>query len=270
MTRSDWDDLPTTVREAITEHTGPIRRIHPAAVGNHADIASTVTGEDGRKVFVKAARKLADKDGPEVLSLRTEARVNPFVTEFAPQLQWTTEAGGWLVLGFEHLTGRHPDYAPGSPDLDIVAATVQRLQKTPTPEIVDRPVTMRWALPNEDPSPMDGQALLHTDLNASNLIITPQESVYIVDWAFVARGAAWVELGQMIPWLLSAGHTPQSAETWLSQFPAWADAPASSIDHYARLHTKVWTRRAQARPEPWIPPYLANVRRWAEFRGVLE
>jgi hypothetical protein len=270
MTRSDWDDLPATVREAITEHTGPICCIYPAAVGNHADIASTIVGEDGREAFVKAARKLSDKDGPEVLSLRTEARVNPYVTEFAPQLMWTVEDAGWLVLGFENVPGRHPEYAPGSPDLDTVAGTVQRLQKTPVPEIVERPVTMRWALPDEDPSPMAGQALLHTDLNASNLIITPQDSVYIVDWAFVAHGAAWVELGQMIPWLLSAGHTPQSAEAWLRQFPAWAEADPAAINHYARLHTKVWTRRAANRPEPWIAPYLANVRRWAEFRGALE
>ncbi|MBO2451647.1 phosphotransferase [Actinomadura barringtoniae] len=271
MTRSDWDELPATVRDAITQHTGTICCIKPAAVGNHADIASAIIGDDRRKVFVKAARKLPEKDGPEVVSLRTEAEVNPFVREFTPRLLWTEEVGGWLVLAFEYVTGRHPSYSPDSPDLELVAATVNRLQKTPRPDVVQRPVTNRWALPGEDVSPMAGEALLHTDLNASNILVTPDESVYIVDWAFVSRGAPWVELAQMIPWMLDAGHTPESVESWLGQFPAWTQTDSGSIDHYARLHTAVWERRKGLFPDQkWIPPYLELVKRWANYRGVLE
>ncbi|MFG2090149.1 MULTISPECIES: hypothetical protein [unclassified Spirillospora] len=78
-----------------------------------------------------------------------------------------------------------------------------------------------------------------------------------------------MEMGQMIPWLLSAGHTPASAEEWLHQFPAWREAEPASIDQYARSHTAVWTRRHKMISAEWIGPYLADVRRWAEYRGVL-
>ncbi|WP_165958779.1 phosphotransferase [Actinomadura sp. KC345] len=269
MTRSDWDDLPASEREAITNQYGQIKDIRPADSGNHADIASTVIGEHGT-VFVKAARKLPEKDGPEVTSLRWEAKVNPFVNEFAPRLLRSTEVEGWLVLVFEHIPGRHPDYSPGSCDLDLVAKAVHLLQKTSPPAVVDRPVTMRWHGIGGDASPMSGQALLHTDINAKNVLITPEDAVYFVDWAFVSHGAPWVEMGQMIPWLLSAGHTPASAEKWLHQFPAWREADPTSIDQYARLHTAVWTRRHEMVSAEWIGPYLADVRRWASYRGVLE
>ncbi|MFB4307009.1 hypothetical protein [Actinomadura sp. GTD37] len=268
MTRSDWNDLPAEVLEAITRTTGPIRGVRSADLGNHADIASTVAGEHGT-LFVKAARKLPDKDGPEVMSLRWEAKVNPFLGEFAPRLHWTVESGGWLVLGFEHVPGRHPDYAPGSPDLGLVAQAVQALQKTPLPAVVDRPVTMRWEGLG-DASPMAGTALLHTDINAGNVLVTDRREVRFVDWAFVSHGAPWVEMGQMIPWLLGAGHTPASAEEWLGQFPAWAAADSASIDQYARLHVAVWSRRHQMASAEWIGLYLADVRRWAKHRGVLE
>lgn len=270
MTRSDWNDLPAEVVEAITRVTGPIRDVRPADRGNHADIAAAASGDDAA-LFVKAARKLPDKDGPEVTSLRWEAKVNPFVAEFAPRLHWTVEAGGWLALGFEHVPGRHPDYAPGSPDLDLVAEAVHALQETPLPAAVDRPVTMRWDGIGGDVSPMAGTALLHTDINASNVLITDGGSVRIVDWAFVSYGAPWVEMGQMIPWLLAGGHTPATAEDWLSQFGAWEQADPDDIDQYARLHTAVWTRRCERGiPAEWIGPYLADVRRWAKHRGVLE
>ncbi|RSN46675.1 aminoglycoside phosphotransferase [Actinomadura sp. WAC 06369] len=268
MTRSDRGDLPAVVREAVAERTGPIRDVRPADSGNHADIASTVTGERAT-VFVKAARKLPDRDGPEVMSLRWEARVNAFVGELAPRLLWSAEAEGWLVLAFEHVPGRHPDYSPGSPDLDPVARTVGRLQAIRLPDVVDRPVTTRWAGIG-DVSPMAGTALLHTDINPGNVIIAADGSVSLVDWAFVSHGAPWVELGQMIPWLLAAGHTPGSAEAWLARFAAWRAADPEAIDHYARLHTAVWTLRSERVAAAWIKPYLADVRRWAAYRGALE
>jgi aminoglycoside phosphotransferase (APT) family kinase protein len=172
------------------------------------------------------------------------------------------------VLGFEYVPGRHPDYSPGSPDLEVLASTIATLQKVPSPGIVQRPVTRRWVELGEDVSPMEGDALLHTDLNAHNLIIREDGAPFVVDWAFVARGAPWVELGQLVPWLLLAGHTPHSAEDWLSRFPAWRGAAPSAVSWYARLHSTVWTQRASTIGEPWMPPYAAEVRRWATYRGV--
>ncbi|WP_143220951.1 hypothetical protein [Actinomadura sp. CNU-125] len=145
--RSDWDDLPSEVRDAIEARTGAVRRVEAAPAGNHANIASTLHTVDGR-VFVKAARKEPGRDGSEVKSLRWEAAINRHVAEHAPRLHWTVEAGGWLVLGFEHVRARHADYRPGSSDLETLAEVIDGLQAMPCPDLLDRRrVDRRWGDP---------------------------------------------------------------------------------------------------------------------------
>jgi len=268
MPRSDWTSLPAKVREAIETRTGPILRVTPAPAGNHADIAAAVSAPGGT-TFVKAARKLQDRDGPEVRSLRREALVCPRVPRFAPRLLWTVEVGGWLALGFEYIKGRGADYSPGSPDLAILAKTVRELQRMTCPDVVTMPVERRWENLGGDVSPMAGDALLHTDLNPHNVIITPDRRAYVVDWAFTSRGAPWVEIGQIIPWMLMSGQTPEQAEDWASQFPSWLDADPADVDLYVTLHEELWRRRSQTRPDAWIPPYLTAIRQWAAYRRGL-
>lgn len=263
--RTDWTELPGELRHAIEAQTGPIGRIEPAATGNHADIASTLHTPDG-PTFVKAARKLPDTDGPEVRSLRWEAAINPHVTEFAPRLRWQAEAGGWLALGFDHVEGRHADFAPGSPDLAILAKTVHALQATPCPNAVKMRVERRWQTVVEDATPMAGDALLHTDLNEDNLIIAPDGRAYVVDWAFVARGAAWVELGLLIPWLLKAGHSPREAAEWVSQFSSWADADQAHIDLFSDAFAAKWKAHNTPDAASWVAQHAALTQQWASYR----
>ncbi|XVQ10405.1 hypothetical protein ACQP1W_49185 [Spirillospora sp. CA-255316] len=262
--RTDWSDLPTQVRDGILAETGPISRVEPAPTGNHADIASTLHTLDGR-VFVKAARKLADRDGPEVMSLRREAAVNPFVTEFAPRLHWTVEAGEWLALGFEHVTGRAADFTPGSADLEILAKTVHALQTTPCPDVVRMAVERRWTSVGGDVTPLAGDALLHTDLNEDNFLIADGRA-YLVDWAFVARGAAFVELGLLIPWLLKAGHTPEQADAWVAQFGSWTDADPAHIDLFSKVFAAKWRANSQTNSADWVRLQADLTARWSQYR----
>lgn len=263
--RSDWSDLPDEIRTAVEGRTGPIGDVQPAPGGSNADIASTLHSPTGR-TFVKAACKLSDEEGRQARSLRREATINPCAAEFAPRLLWQVEAGGWLALGFQHVEGRHADYSPGSPDLATLAKTVHQLQSTPCPDAVVLQVERRWADLTDDVSPMAGDALLHTDLNPRNLLITPEERVYVVDWAFASRGAAWVEVGQIIPWLISAGHSPAEAEKWASQFPSWSEADPMDVDLYARLSAERWRRHSAAHPTSQTPEYVVVAQRWADHR----
>ncbi|GAA4081718.1 hypothetical protein [Actinomadura miaoliensis] len=263
--RSDWTDLPEQLRHQIEAGTGPITRVVPAPAGNHADIAAMVRTAKGR-MFVKAARKLADRDGPEVMSLRREAAVNPHVTEFAPRLLWQAEAGGWLALGFEHVDGRPADFSPGSSDLEILAKTVHALQATPCPDVVRMRVERRWSSVAEDVSPMAGNALLHADLNEDNFLIASGGRAHLVDWAFVSRGAAWVELGLLIPWLLKAGHTPAGAADWIAQFPSWGDAEPADIDLFSEVFAEKWRISAQSNTAEWVALHARLARRWADYR----
>ncbi|TDD94790.1 phosphotransferase [Actinomadura rubrisoli] len=263
--RTDWTDLPEELRAEITAQTGPIGRIVPAPTGNHADIASTLETGDGR-VFVKAARKLADRDGPEVMSLRREAAVNPAVREFAPRLRWQAEAGGWLALGFEHVQGRPADLSTGSPDLEILAKTVHTLQSAPCPDVPMLSGGKRWQRFADDPAPFEGSALLHTDLNEDNFLITAQGRAYVIDWAFVTRGAAWLELMLLIPWLIKAGHTPQAADQWVSQFPSWVAAPPADLDAFSAAFAQQWRAASQVRDDEWIARHADLTSRWAAYR----
>lgn len=267
--RSDWTDLPPEVLGAIKAHTGPIHRVEPAPSGNHADIAATVHAVGGR-LFVKAARKLPDRDGPEVRSLRNEARINPHVVEFTPRLLWTVEAGGWLALGFEYVDGRHADYSPGSPDLDLLEKVLAAFQSMPCPDVVAMRVERRWASIADDVSPMAGDALLHTDVNSSNLLITSDGRPYVVDWAFTSRGAAWVELGLLIPWLLKAGHSPAEAAEWVAQFPAWAAADPADVDLFSEAFAERWSRHSAGNPAGWVAEHAALTRRWVDYRRAAQ
>jgi Phosphotransferase enzyme family len=263
--RLDWTELPAEIRATVEEHTGQIGEVVPAAEGNHAHIASTVSGERGR-VFVKAARRDGpDRDGPEVRSLRWEGMINPYVGELTPQLLGQADVGGWVALVFEHVDGHHPDYRPGSPDLEVLAKLMDSLQSTPAPSALSKCVEKRWASVLEDVSPMVGDCLLHADLNPANILIASSR-VYLVDWSFVARGAAWLEPALLMPWLLHAGHSPSEAEAWLSRFGSWAGASPEHLDLFARTFASKWALNVQTNSEPWAVRHAKAARIWADYR----
>ncbi|MFF0471931.1 hypothetical protein ACFYPX_31430 [Micromonospora zamorensis] len=119
--RSDWTTLPESVTAGIAERVGGTFDVVPALGGDHAEIASTVTGPAGQ-VFVKAA---SGELG--VQSLRYELAATRTIDRHPPAVLWHFESDGWLVVGTEHLAGPHPDLPPGSPDLDLFLATLTAL-----------------------------------------------------------------------------------------------------------------------------------------------
>ncbi|MCP2336036.1 phosphotransferase [Actinomadura rupiterrae] len=242
--------------------------LEAAPSGNHAHIAGTLHADHG-PVFVKGARKEDDRDGLEVRTLRNEARINPYVQPYAPRLLWTVEEAGWLLLGFEHVRARHADYTPGSPDLDRLTKVLEALQAMPAPEVVTLQVERRWQPVLDDVSAMAGGTLLHADLNPANLLITPAGRPYVVDWAFTSRGAAWVELGLLIPWLLKAGHSPGAVDAWLARFPSWTQADANTLDQFAWAFAETWRQRSFAdSATAWKAELAALGKRWADHRGA--
>ncbi|MEV0158377.1 hypothetical protein AB0H57_32515 [Micromonospora sp. NPDC050686] len=61
---------------------------------------------------------------------------------------------------------------------------------------------------------MDGEILIHSDLNPANLIVT-KHGLRIVDRAWATKAAPWVELTLLIQWLIGSGHSASQAEEWL-------------------------------------------------------
>ncbi|MCX5066730.1 phosphotransferase [Micromonospora lupini] len=257
--RSDWTALPATVTYKIAERVGGAFDVIPATTGDHAEIASTVVGPDAT-IFVKAA------SGPiSVPSLRYELAATTIIDRWPPAVLWHFEVDGWLVVATEHLHGPHPDLSPGSPDLDVLAAALDRLQATPAPAGTwyDPASRLGFELPAAA-----GPGLVHTDLNPTNLIMTAGD-LRIVDWAYTTKAAPWVELALLVQWLIGSGHTPEQAEAWLGRFPAWAAADRLVLDRFASECAAKWLTKSQRSTAQWVHGLATWTGEWADYRRMI-
>ena len=257
--RKDWTALPDAVTDGIVQRVVAFY-VTPAISRDHAEIAARVTGTLAT-VFVKAA--VSDL---AVRSLHYELQASrAVITPYSPAVRWTFRSAGWLVVAFDHYPGRHADLSPGSPDLGLLSTAVNQLGGTPAPEPVPW-FTPQARLGFSHPA-MDGDTLIHTDLNPANLIITPA-GLRIVDWAYATEAAAWVELALLIPWLIGSGHTPHQAENWLAQAPAWTTTEPELFDHFASANAAKWAAKARQNPATWVQELATWTGRWAAHRNT--
>ncbi|MGW4442443.1 aminoglycoside phosphotransferase [Streptomyces sp. NPDC004682] len=252
--RIGLDRLPPAAHAAVEEHTGPLLAVEEAAEGFNSEIAARVISATGTW-HVKGLRT----DHPRAWTQCREATVAPFLTGLAPALHWRVEVAGWDLLGFEVLGGHHADYAPGSPDLSEVASLLRRLGETSRPGSIElRHAEQRlehYAAHPDDLRFFAGTHLLHTDLNNTNVLVDDHalqgDRARLVDWAWATRGAAWLDAGYWVIWLIAAGHAPAAAERWAAEIPSWHTAPAEGITAFAAANANVWSEISDADPDPW-------------------
>jgi hypothetical protein len=265
MQRTDWVELPHGLRHVIESQTGPVRTAATATEGHNSEVAAFLDTADGR-VFIKGLRS----DHPRVWTQQREAMVNPFVRHVGPRLLWHIEAEGWNVLGFEHVSGRHADYSPGSPDLPLVIDAMRRLGATSCPDLPLKRSEERWAGYVDEPAALEllrGDTLLHTDYNPMNILVAG-DAARIVDWAWPTRGAAWIDPACLALRLMAAGHRPAEAEAWAGLVPAWADAAREAIDTFTLISLHMWEEIAADDPQPWKQRVRTTVEEWVAFRHL--
>ncbi|MFD3570474.1 phosphotransferase [Streptomyces sp. NPDC058667] len=250
MTTRTWDDLPPTLRRRITDQLAATGPAEPVAGGFTPGVRVQMPQDNGRAAFVKAI----PAGDPLAGMYRTEAAINRTLPPGPrPRLLAELDEHDWVVLAFEHIEGRHPDLAPGSPDLPLVLDAVAALHPplTPNPypnapQFTGHPVVAQAADHHEA---MRGDTLLHCDIRSDNLLIG-DHGVHFVDWALAHRGAPWLDVALLVPQLILAGHTPENAEKHASQVPAYRDAPDNAITAFASSITTYWVQRAgQGVPE---------------------
>jgi aminoglycoside phosphotransferase (APT) family kinase protein len=217
-------------------------------------------------VFVKAAGPDPNPHTPALH--RTEAQITVALppTTPSPRLLWSYDQGGWVALAFEDIQGKLPTllWQPG--ELQRVLDAVAELATTLTPAPVAAPLIATrlgkafsgwqqlaaaaelgrhdltgldpWARRHLDrlvaleqtwPAAPAGSTLLHLDLRADNLLLTPTR-VMVVDWPWASIGAAWVDLLVLLPSVAGQGG-PQSEALFERHPVAHGSEAGRKIDH---------------------------------------
>jgi aminoglycoside phosphotransferase (APT) family kinase protein len=224
------------VTEAVTQRAG----FSPG-------LAARLKLKDGRRVFVKAVSEAANPDAPHIH--RSEARIVAALPPSAPvpRFRWTFDEDGWVALCFEDVDGRHPSEPWTEADLALVVATLKKMavDLTPSPIATQETASAAFArsingwrraqdrgedrldawcskhlarlseLEARAPDAVDGETLLHFDIRADNLLIAG-DRVYVLDWPWARRGAAFVDWLAMAPSVAMQGGP--SPEAFLRRF----------------------------------------------------
>ncbi|SEE29373.1 Phosphotransferase enzyme family protein [Streptomyces sp. 2131.1] len=287
--RLTWPQLPRGVREAIEQGLGAPVLAATSQNGGFTDgIAARVQLGDTTKAFVKALAT----DHELAPDYRTEARTAAALPAEVPasRLRFSLEADGWIVLVYDDVEGRHPDFArPG--DLAAALTCVERMTSVLTPNPLPRavplttplgPLLCGWLTLKEEKAPAgldpwsarnldrladleshwaeatEGNTLLHADLRHDNMLLTRDGTVLAVDWAWACVGAAWVELVYLLPAVAAAGRDP---ERIAAAHPLTRRADPSAIDAFVCALAGFYTLSGSL-PAPSWSPHIRTHEAW--------
>ncbi|MGW1993567.1 phosphotransferase [Embleya sp. NPDC001921] len=248
--RTLWDELPTDARAAVERCAGRVLAVATVWAGFNCEFAATVTTEHSR-YFVKGV----PRDHPAVSQQRVEARIAPHVGAVSPRLRWEVRLDDWVLLGFDHIVGRHADFAPGTADLPLVADALRRLGRVAVRDLPLPRIEERWRplLTSRQLELLRGESLLHTDLHPHNVLINDRgPRAYLVDWAQPARGPAWIEVTLVASRLMDEGHTAEQAASWADRFACWRTVSREAMETFVFAATNQCSRGiGAAHAAPW-------------------
>ncbi|WP_433662589.1 phosphotransferase [Nocardia sp. CA-128927] len=283
--RIEWGQLPRQVRAAIEQRIGG--RVLSAGGqrgGFSHGMAARLVLSNNTTAFVKAI----PTDDELVPMYRAEAHTSAQLPAQvpSPQLQSTFETHGWFVAAFDDVDGRHPNLDQPQ-ELAAVLTTVEQLAIVLTPNpIPDAPTIAdaygpelicwqqfaehgppadldEWSLRNLDRlaelestwgERAVGETLLHTDLRPDNMLLRPDGTVVVVDWAWPCRGAAWIDLVSLAPSIAASGIDPNPI---LEVHPVTRGTDPAAIDAFLCALVGYWERHSR-RPPPPRSPKLRN------------
>jgi hypothetical protein len=214
-----WTDLPTAVRDGVTDVLrSPVVGAQSQIGGFSPGSADRVVTATGERAFVKAVSAAQNPDSPGMH--RREARITGALPPGlpVPELLGTVEVDGWIALVLTDVDGRTPALPWQSDELAVVLDTLEVLSHAATPCPLPELPTARDALAENlagfDRLAADGVAvpglnglrdlaargvkalvgdtLVHSDLRADNVLITPEGAV-LVDWPWACRGPDWLD-----------------------------------------------------------------------------
>lgn len=261
-------------------------------------LAARLLLADGRRVFVKAVSGRINPHSPGMH--RREARIAAALPPSVPTPRFldSYDDGDWIALIFEDIEGTMPRTPWHQPELDRVLVAVGELTSrlTPSPVAVESVGELMpdvfagwqglaasvgsgqddlrdidpWAqrhlaelasLEATSPAAAAGTTLLHADLRADNILLTPSR-VFFVDWPWASRGAAWVDLVFMLPSVaMQGGQKPWEI---FDDHPLGRHAPPSAVTAVVAAAAGFMIRGSRLPP----PPGLPTVRAFQRDQGV--
>jgi hypothetical protein len=276
--RPRLSEAPAEVRAAVEDVLGEsVRCERPATAGFTPAIASTVTGDSGRSVFVKAAPNDGDLGG----AIRTGVHLAPLIGDLAPRLLAASELEGWVVAVYERVPGdawEEWDEPAVAAMVDVLAVIRERLSGPPLPGATRyadafAPMLGTWRSlarrPGGEPSTVahlqgialpvpiavellanleeewfevlgPGEAMQHGDLRRDNIIryaANGQQRLWVVDWTHVWTGRGWMDLVRLAPDMADSGYDP---EAFLRR-SCWADVDPHAVSvALAGLAGRAW------------------------------
>jgi len=261
-------------------------------------LAARLSLADGREVFVKAVSGTINPHSPGMH--RREARIAAALPASVPTPRFldSYDDGDWIALIFEDIDGATPRTPWQEPELDRVLVAIGELTSVLTPApIAVEPVgelmpdvfvgwkrlaagvesgqdDLRgvdpWAqrhlaelvvLEAASPGAAAGTTLLHADLRADNILLTPSRVLFI-DWPWASRGAAWVDLLFMLP-SVAMQRGPKPWEIF-DVHPLGRTAPAAAVTAVVAAVAGFMIRGSRLP----APPGLPTVRAFQRDQGV--
>jgi Ser/Thr protein kinase RdoA (MazF antagonist) len=283
--RLDWLLLPPMTRRLVEDRFGTrVVDAVSAEAGYTPGCASVLTGADGRRIFLKAASKraqrpFADAYREEIRKLRSLPSGLP-----VPQLLWSHEDDLWVVLALEHLDGTNPQRPWRDDQLASCLDTLEELADALTPPpmrlrtLADelggqaacwdhvRRTAPGWPHLDEAARLADrftdatrGATVVHTDVRDDNLLVDDRGRASLCDWNFPVEGAAWVDT---VCLLVTAAGDGIDADALLSGRRLTRHVPPDDVDAVLALLCGFFLRQRD-QPVPHSSPYLRRHQDWS-------
>ena len=170
----------------------------------------------------------------------------------------------WLL---NVVLGTYADFRPGSADLPAVVNALNAIGAIDCPDVAMNWRETRWDRFTDQASMLTGDALLYTDINPDNLIMS-STGLSVVDWSWPTRGAGFIDPACLVVQLMAAGHTAIEAEQWAQRCTAWQSADPKAVDAFAAATVRMYQHFQNRDPAPWRKAMTQAVIAWATHRNV--
>lgn len=282
--RLDWLLLPPMIRRMVEDRFGtPVVDAESIESGFTPGCASVLTGADGRRIFLKAASRKAQRPFAEAYAeeIRKLRGLPPGLP--APRLLWSHEDDLWVLLALEYVEGANPVRPWDRGELEVCLDTLEVLTRKLTPPQMPLPsfahdfadLVASWdhvrrtapdwphleeaaALAARLEDVTAGASLVHTDAREDSFLLTPAGTGYLCDWNFAVVGAGWIDT---VCLLMTAFGDGIDADAILAERSLTRQVDPAHIDVLLALLCGYFLERRD-QPSPYSSPYLRRHQDW--------